>query len=214
MKYKDKKLFDGDLDIRELMTSDGLTLYEMLYMGELKERKLYLCDEISQFSIMDIVKAIIRYNAEDKNIAPEKRRPVILYISTNGGEVDAGFELIDIIKASRTPVYTVNIGYLYSMGALVGLAGHKRYALPSAKYLIHDGTSFVYNSGSKAQDQMRFTMSVEKKIKEFILANTSISEEEYDSKVRLEWYMFADEALEKGLVDHIVGDGADIDDIL
>jgi len=195
------------------IVDEGYTLFELLHAEELKYRKLYLTEEISQYSVLDTVKAILKYNLEDKHLPAEKRRPIVLYISTNGGEVDAGFELIDVIQTSKTPVYTVNLGYLYSMGALIGIVGHKRFAMPSATYLIHDGTSFVYNSGSKAQDQMRFNIAVENRIKEHILKYSKITEEEYDSKVRHEWYMFSDEALEKGLVDKIVG-AEELDELL
>ena len=146
--------------------------------------------------------------------APDTRVPILLYVVSNGGEVDSGFELIDVIQSSKTPVYTINLGYQYSMGFLIGLAGHKRFATKNAKYLMHDGSNFVYNSGAKAQDQMEFNRKVEERVKQYILSRSNVTSSEYDSKLRVEWYLFADEAKEKGFVDYIIGEDCDIDSVI
>ena len=142
------------------------------------------------------------------------RKPILLYVVSEGGDVDSGFELIDTIQCSKTPVYTINLGYQYSMGFLIGLAGHKRYAMKNAKFLMHDGSNFVYNSGAKAQDQMRFNSRVEERIKEYILSRGNLTSDEYDAKLRVEWYMFADDAKERGFVDYIIGVDCDIDEVI
>lgn len=143
-----------------------------------------------------------------------ERKPIIIYVSSNGGDVDSGFELIDVITNSKTPVYTVNLGYQYSMGFLIGLAGHKRYAMPNAKFLLHDGNNFIVDSGAKAQDRMEFNRKMETRIKEYIIAQSRLTAEEYESKYRVEWYMFSDEAKEKGFVDYIIGEDCEIDDVV
>lgn len=204
---------NGYYDI-EIDTENTVTLEEQFYLQDLKQRKLYLNGEIEQYGISDIVRHILQFNREDYGIAEEHRTPIILYVSSNGGEVDSGFELIDVIRASKTPVYTVNLGFQYSMGFLIGLAGHKRFATPNAKILMHDGSQFVYNSGAKVQDQMEFQKKVEERVKQYILSRSKLTDEEYNSKLRVEWYLFADEAKEKGFVDYIIGVDCDINAII
>ena len=135
-------------------------------------------------------------------------------MTSNGGSVYDGFKLIDIIQNSKTPVYTVNTGYQYSMGFLIGLAGHKRFATRNAKFLMHDGSNFVYGSGAKVQDQMEFQKRVEKRIKDYVLSRSNVTSEEYDQKLRVEWYLFADEAKEKGFTDYIIGIDCDMDEMV
>lgn len=106
------------------------------------------------------------------------------------------------------------VGYQYSMGFLIGLAGHKRYAMPNAKFLLHDGSNFVFDSGAKAQDRMEFNKKMESRIKDYILSRSKLTTEEYDSKYRIEWYMFSDEAKEKGFVDFIIGVDCGLDEIV
>ena len=212
MKRYDDDYYDFEIDIEKIIGSGMLD--DVFYLQDLKQRKLFLKCDIDQCSVSDIVKHIMQYNKEDLGKSVEERRPIFLYVVSNGGVVDAGFELIDVIECSKTPVYTINTGYQYSMGLLIGLAGHKRFATKNAKYLMHDGSNFVWNSGAKAQDQMEFNRKVEERIKKYILSHTRLSEEEYDSKLRVEWYFFADEAKKKGFTDYIVGEDVDIDAII
>lgn len=205
--------YDLDIEI-EKMLIDGGAVDEFFYLNDLKQRKLFLNVDIDQLSVVDIVKHIMQYNKEDKGIALEDRQPILLYITSNGGEVDSGFELIDVIQNSKTPVYTINLGYQYSMGFLIGLAGHKRFATKNAKFLHHDGTNVIINSGTKVKDQMEFQDKIEVRIKDYVLERTKVTEHEYDTHLRQEWYLFADEAKKYGMVDCIIGEDCDIDEVV
>lgn len=205
--------YDIDFDIAEVLVENGL-IDDLFYLKDLEQRKLFLNANIDQFSVASIVRHIMQFNSDDKGIEIMKRKPIILYITSNGGEVDAGFELIDAIQSSKTPVYTINLGYQYSMGFLIGLAGHKRFAMKNAKFLMHDGSNFVYGTGTKVQDQMEFQKRVEARIKEYIISRSCITSEEYDNKLRVEWYLFADEAKERGFTDYIIGVDCDMDEMV
>lgn len=213
MQNNRKGYYDIDIDFDAIMIEAGM-VDEMFRLQDLKNRKLFLNENISQESVHEFVKHILQYNHDDKGIDPAERKPIMLYVTSNGGSVDAGFELIDVILNSKTPVYTINLGFQYSMGFLIGLAGHKRFASPNAKFLMHDGSNFVWDSGAKAQDRMRFDSRVEERTKAYILSRGNLTSEEYDSKFRVEWYMFADEAKERGFVDCIIGVDCDIDDVI
>lgn len=204
---------DFDFDIEPMLVSNGM-FDSWVYLQELKQRKLYLTDEISQLSVGEIVRQIIQYNTDDMGYPPEARKPILLYIASVGGDPDAGFELIDLIKASKTPVYTVNLGFCYSMGFLIFLAGHKRYSTVNSKFLMHDGSSYVYNSTSKAKDRMLFNDRVDDRIKDYVLRLTKITAEEYEKNFRTEWYMFADEAKANGVTDYIIGQDCELDEVI
>ena len=61
---------------------------------------------------------------------------------------------------------------------------------------------------------MRFNSRVEERIKNYILSCGNLTSDEYDAKLRVEWYMFADEAKERGFVDYIIGVDCDIDEVI
>lgn len=208
-----KGYYDIEVSFEKSLIEGGM-VDELFYLKDLKQRKLFLNSEIDQFTVADIVKHIMQINKEDKDIEPADRQPILLYVTSNGGEIDSGFELIDVIMNSKTPVYTINLGFQYSMGFLIGLAGHKRYATANAKFLMHDGSNFVWDSGMKAQDRMDFNKKIESRIKKYVMSRSTVTNEEYESKLRVEWYLFADEAKEKGFVDYIIGEDCDINEII
>lgn len=209
---ENKSYYDFDIDLDVL--SQGWCVDDVFRLKDAKLRKFYLNYDIEQETVHSIARHILQINADDRDIPPEKRQPILLYIVSNGGEVDSGFELIDIIESSETPVYTINLGYQYSMGFLIGLAGHKRYATKNAKFLMHDGSNFVWNSGAKAQDQMDFQKRIEARVRDYVISHSKVTPEEYDSKLRVEWYLFADEAKEKGFTDYIIGEDCNLADVI
>lgn len=202
-----------DVSIQTLINTCG-TVQEVLYVRDLEQRKLFLADEITRESVFEIVKYILQFNKEDEGQPAALRKPILLYIASPGGSIYDGFEIVDAIRTSITPVYTINIGYWFSMGFLIGIAGHKRYAFPHSKFLLHDGSDFVYDSMSKVQDRLKFNAKVEADIKNYVLEMTNISEDEYMQNLRVEWYMFADEAQEKGCVDFVVGKNCEITEVI
>lgn len=213
MRHTNRGYFDVDIELEKVLTESGM-VDELFYFKDLRQRKLFLSDDITQLSVGEIIKHILQFNREDFGIEPQDRKPILLYVTSIGGEVDPGFALIDVILDSKTPVYTINLGYQYSMGFLIGLAGHRRYAMRHAKFLMHDGSSFVFNSGAKAQDQMEFNKRVEERVRQYVLSRSRLTAEEYDSKLRFEWYMFSDEAKDRGFVDYIIGEDRPLEDIV
>lgn len=208
--------FEDYFDIEIEEPKVGFTLEDAFALKDLQQRKLFLEDDVEQYSVSDIIKNIMQYNSDDNDndIPVEMRIPIKLYISSRGGSVDPGFALIDAITCSKTPVYTINVGYCYSMGFLILLAGHKRFAFPSARHLLHDGSNFVFDSTSKVKDRMRFEEVAEERLKNFVLKNSKISSETYEQNFRKEWYMFADEAKDLGFIDVIVGEDCEIDEVI
>ena len=125
--------------------------------------------------------------------------------------MDTVLHIIDMIYLSKTPVYTIGMGRVYSAGGLLLMAGHKRYIFQHTSCLIHDGSSGAIGSIGKMLDNLEFTKELEKRMKQYILSSTRISEEQYDQNYRRDWFMFSEEMIELGIADEIV---ADIDTIL
>lgn len=204
------------IDLSDIVSEikGNLGLDDYFYLKEYSERKHYITDVIDSTSVEDTCKAILQYNKEDAGLDRESRKPIMIYLDTPGGEVTAGMKLIDIIQASKTPVYIVNLGTCYSMGFLIYVVGHKRFASRNATFLMHDGSIEIGGSSSKTRDYIAFNDLVEERTKSLVLAMTSISSELYDEKFRKEWYMFAQEAKELGIVDSIIGEDCEIEDVI
>ena len=197
--------------IKEVM---NYSLEDKFQLEDLKQRKLYINFEIDENLLNDITYHILRFNTEDKGLEISERKPILLYCVSNGGSVNDGFGLIDVILNSKTPVYTINLSYNYSMGLLIFLSGSKRFATQNATFLLHDGQNFMYNSSAKLKDAMKFEEQREQKIKEYVLSRSKLTSEEYDKNYRVEMYLYSSEAKDKGFVDLIVGEDCTIDDII
>ena len=86
MQKERKSYYDFDIDFEGIMLESGM-VDEMFRLQDLRNRKLFLTDEISQISVGDIVKNILQYNCDDKGIAAEERIPILLYVTSVGGSV-------------------------------------------------------------------------------------------------------------------------------
>lgn len=202
------------ININEMKQVLNLSIDEAAYLNDIDHRKIVLNAEIDSLSVNEVIHIILDYNEQDKHCTSERRIPVKLYLNSNGGSVVDGMSLIDVINASSTPIYTINTGYQYSMGFLIGINGHKRFAMPNASFLMHDGNDLIYNSSSKVRDQVDFNNRLEERIKNMVLSRSKMTDEEYEANRRIELYMFADEAKEKGFVDYIIGQDCSLNDIL
>lgn len=226
------------IDLEELQSMLGgsmshtctYSVDDLFTMEDLDDRRFYLYDVIEKDydacdmygnpcknQVENIIYHIMRINREDalNEIDVEDRLPILLYISSPGGQIFLGQELIDMISLSKTPVYTINMGMCYSMAYLIFIAGHKRFAMPSSTFLLHDGNDGGYNSAAKFHDRVMFDLEqTEKRIKNHVLEHTNITEEVYDAKYRIEWYSYPEEAKKFGVCDYIVGKDCDLDEIL
>lgn len=198
-------------DITENFNYDYLDKFQM---EDVENRRLCINGEIDADVIDTIVYHIMRYNRIDKDISIEERKPIIVYINSPGGSLVEGYSIIDIIEASKTPVYTVNIGECCSMGLLIFIAGKERYSFRHGEFLLHDGSSMCAGSTSKLKDRMEFeAFQLERMTKEYILERTAIGEDLYDKRYRDEWYFLPKEGKTLGVVDYIIGEDCTIDEV-
>lgn len=201
-----------DMERKEVFS---YTLEDKFSMEDMEYRRLYLSAGINEETAGTVIYHILRYNRIDKGVPVDERKPIIIYINSPGGSVVDGYALIDVIQQSTTPVYTVNQGMCASMGFLIFLAGHKRYSMERSEFLMHDGSTYGWDSTAKMKDRMEFeTVQVEAMTKNYIIGRTKIDSDLYDAKYRVEWYFLPEEAKQYGVTDYIVGVDCSIDEIL
>lgn len=195
-------VFDDEL--KTLSDDASLTLNDLLYLRNFKNRELWLDGEIDETTVADILVNIREYNRQDHLVPLSERVPIKLFIDSPGGDVVAGLAIIDAIYVSKTPVYTVNVSKAYSMAFQIMISGHKRFAFKSSSFLLHDGAEGGFDSSSKFRDRLKFSDDLEKLEIENIVKRTKITNKEYEKNVRREWYMLVPEALELGVIDEVV----------
>ena len=131
-------------------------------------------------------------------------KPIILYITSNGGYVYQVFSAIDTIKGMKIPVHTVCKGFVASAGTLLSMAGKKRFITESSYMLIHElraGHWGKYTHLAESFDNCKQLMD---HIKSYYLGRTKMTLEELDEQLKKDVCWNAQTCLEKGLVDEII----------
>lgn len=156
--------------------------------------------------IADAIDSFIRFfNTQDEqnNLPIAKRKPIKIYIDSIGGDIMGTLTIIDTVRQSKTPVWTINVGQAYSGGFFCFIAGHKRISYPNASFLFHEGSTGTFGDANKFNNWADFYKKILSKLRELTLKFTNIAEEEYNEHQKDDWWFFADEALEKGICDEI-----------
>ena len=180
------------------------------YYKNLEFRTLWLDTEVT-VDWLEVERQIILWNREDRNTPVEVRRPIRLMIYSYGGDLEVNNSLINLIKISKTPVIGVNMGQANSAGCYIFMSCHKRYAMPNAQFLIHQGSaSGMKGTYGQMNAYMRDYTRKMDALKEYIIAHTKIAPEVLEDKLSGEWFVTAEEAVELGICDKIV---TDIDDL-
>ena len=148
-------------------TSRGERSYD-IYSRLLKDRIIFLGEEVNDYSASVVVAQLLFLEAED----PEKE--IHLYINSPGGSVTAGMAIYDTMQYIKCDVSTICVGMAASMGAflLAGGAKGKRMALPNAEILIHQPLGGAQGQASDIQIAAEHIMRTKEKMNRILAQNT------------------------------------------
>ena len=180
-------------------TSKGERSYD-IYSRLLKDRIIFLGEEVNETSASIIVAQLLFLEAED----PDK--DIHLYINSPGGSVTAGMAIYDTMKYIKCDVSTVCIGMAASMGAflLAGGAKGKRFALPNAEIMIHQPLGGAQGQATEIEIAARHILQTKEKLNKILAANTGKDYDVIAADTERDNWMTAEEAKEYGLIDRVV----------
>ena len=182
-----------------LESSRGERTYD-IYSRLLKDRIIFLGEEVNDVTASLVVAQLLFLEAEDPN------KDISLYINSPGGSVTAGMAIYDTMNYIKCDVSTICLGMAASMGAflLSGGTKGKRYALPNAEVMIHQPSGGARGQATEIQIVAENILRTKKKLNEILAANTG---QPYDVIVRdteRDNYMTAEQAKEYGLIDCVI----------
>ena len=195
---------DGlELLLPEISTAGSLPSMQLPDIGDYNFWKMYnnrilaLDDEITTWDY-HIVKDVINFNMADIGVAREDRKPIIILINSNGGLLDITNSILDTIKASTTPVYTVNMGNALSGGCLIFLAGERRYTTANSWCMAHAGSGSIQGNYGDTKEAQKVWDAQVKSMGEYIMERTGIDVKTYNKYKNKDWYLNADQQIEYG----------------
>lgn len=179
------------------------------YYRDEENRVFWIDSEITQ-GTLELVKMIIRCNKEDNGKPVEERKPITVFIDSPGGSVEVLYAIVKSMKASKTPIRTVNYCTCFSAASEILAAGTKgyRYCMPGSMVMCHVGSMQIGGTMGNVDATKKFCDALCKKCTDMFLENTNIDAKIWKKKTgsNADWFLFEDEALEYGIVDKIIED--------
>ena len=171
-----------------------------IYSRLLKERIVFLGEEVNAASASTIVAQLLFLEAEDPN------KDIHMYINSPGGEISSGMAIYDTMNYIKCDVSTICIGMAASMGAflLAGGAKGKRMALPNAEVMIHQPLGGTQGQATEIEIAAKHILKTKEKMNRMLAANTGKTYEQVAADTERDNWLSAQEALDYGLIDSIV----------
>jgi ATP-dependent Clp protease protease subunit len=172
-----------------------------IYSLLLKERIIFLGTPINDQIANLVVAQLLYLERED----PEK--DINLYIHCPGGVISAGLAIYDTMQLIRPDVSTICVGLAASMGTLILAAGAKgkRYALPNSTIHMHQAAGGAQGQAADIAIAAREIMRQQDTIRNILVKHTGQSLEKITHDTDRDFYLNAEQAVEYGLVDEILG---------
>ncbi|MGZ4601986.1 MAG: ATP-dependent Clp protease proteolytic subunit [Kineosporiaceae bacterium] len=175
-------------------------LDDHIYNRLLKDRILFLGSEVRDENANAICAQLLLLAAED----PVK--DIYLYINSPGGSVTAGMAIYDTMQFVQPDVATVAMGLAASMGQFLLSSGAKgkRYALPHARVMMHQPLGGIGGTASDIKIQAELILHMKRQMAELTAEQTGQPVETITRDADRDRWFTAEQALEYGLVDHVV----------
>jgi len=180
-------------------TNRGERSYD-IYSRLLKERIIFLGEEVNDITASLVVAQLLFLEAED----PDK--DIHLYINSPGGSVTSGFAIYDTMQYIKPDVSTICIGMAASMGAFLLTAGApgKRFALPNSEIMIHQPLGGTRGQATDIKIQADQILKIKDRINKILSERSGQPLDKIEKDTDRDFFMSADEAKEYGLVDNVI----------
>ena len=166
----------------------------------LKERIVFLGQEVDDQIANLLIAQILHLEAQD----PDK--DINLYINSPGGLAYGGMAIYDTMQHVRCDVATICVGMGMSAAAMIlcGGAAGKRYALPSAKLMIHQGSAGARGAPRDMEIHLREVLATTHRMTEILSHHSGRSMEEVEHDLDRDYFMTAEEGVAWGLIDEVL----------
>lgn len=168
----------------------------------IKQRKVFLSSQVDDKSANAIIRKLWYLEST------EPGKPILFIINSPGGSVDAGFAIWDQILMITSPVYTLVTGLAASMGSILSLsaAKGKRYCTPHSRIMIHQPliSGVIQGQATDLEIQAKEIIKTRDLLVGIYVKKTGKDKATIEKALDRDTWMSPEEALNFGLIDHIV----------
>ncbi|MDN3024318.1 ATP-dependent Clp protease proteolytic subunit [Streptomyces sp. S.PB5] len=172
----------------------------------LGQRIVLLGTQVDEVSANRVCSQLLILSAEDP------RTDISLYINSPGGSVYAGLAVYDTMRLIPNDVSTLAMGFAASMGQflLCGGTPGKRYALPNARIMMHQGSAGIGGTTADIEIQAENLDHSKRTMERLLAENTGQTPETIARDGDRDRWFTAEEARRYGMVDRVVASLADV----
>ena len=189
-----------------------VNLNDEIKLVDMTTRTIYLNTGISSEAVTEGVIAIMKINAyDDEQEARLKdyvRQPIKVVVDSYGGIVYDGMSVVNSLLTSKTPIHTYCYSKACSMGFMIMICGHKRFATKYSTLMAHQLSGGVGGTNADIQEGAARVDELNNMLMKIIVDRTKITKKQLKdlNKLKQDWFMFGKEALEMGVVDELIKD--------
>lgn len=179
-------------------------------MTHTQKREFFLNQNVTAESIKDIILGIQAVNKLDddssKNALKFERKPIILTIDTFGGDCYSGMALVNLISSSTTPVHTYCYGKAMSMGLILFIAGHKRFAHPLCTFMQHQLWGGAEGKLVELIENVEQKKMLQEMLDDYLVSKTFIKKNKILQlrSTKTDWFFTGQEAIDLGVADELI----------
>jgi ATP-dependent Clp protease protease subunit len=185
----------------------NMLLSEMKVNSALRDRRIFLSDEVDREIIFEVMYFMNRLRDLDRKNGTKEN--IELIINSYGGSIYDGNSLLSLIEEFKDEGYkiiTTVSGVAMSMGFMLMLVASERQVYRYSTLLCHQPSSGSWGTLQQLQDDVDETNRLWKLMKSIIIKNTKITDEQLEEikKSKTDWIMTPEQALELGVIDKIL----------
>jgi ATP-dependent Clp protease protease subunit len=149
-------------------------------------------------------------------LAAESDDPITFYIHSQGGHVESGDTIHDMVRFIGAPVTMVGSGWVASAGALiyVSVPRERRLCLPNTRFLLHQPAGGAGGSASDIEIEAKEILRTRDRLNRLFAAATGQPLERIEEDTHRNFWLDADAAVKYGLVGRVIGRAADLQDVV
>jgi len=180
------------------MTED---VRNLLFRG----RTIIISGEVDQKLAANVMGQLLAMDAQSTE-------PISIFINSQGGHVESGDTVHDVIRFVRSPVRMIGTGWVASAGALIYVAvpRERRFSLPHTRFLLHQPWGGAQGSAADVEIEAREILRMRERLNRIFAERTGQPLEKIEEDTRRNFWLSATEAMEYGLVGRIIETADDL----
>ena len=185
--------------------SAALTRDEGLAARMLETRTVLVAGQVDEKLAERVISQFLILNATN-------HEPIRVMITTQGGHVDSGFAIHDMMKFIESPVVSIGVGWVASIGVPILLGAEKdcRYSLPNTRFLLHQPSGGAGGQASDIRIAAEEILRLRERINRLVARESGQAIEQIENDSDRNFWMNAEEALEYGLIAKIIAGAEEI----